>query len=380
MGTAGTSLKIFSYLLAPYVIGILLSAYVFQNDVVQASAATSAEQNRYATATATATSTTRSNNLEPVMIPALEVDPFNGLKIRVHRNGETEVCGETVTAGDDLEISKAIRSSAAFVPTFSPQAKPSTNKYSVDAILTHALSSQLLMEKDSCGIAPNPEPNLKRTAVVWDKWYDEASTRPWDSEFLKFCDMGEDRTTIQTDHDNLVKIPAAGKSSNAMSYPCHFHTREGVRVTSFEQLADLARLKKNSCENGDDELLCSADPILDLYAVQAGRVFMFATSHVGEMFELPHVTNSQGGKIVLETLSLSPRVFDIHEFFTGDESDAIVNKALSETAETHKLKRSTTGASGRNVIATRTSENAFDTHSKDAQLVKRYVRIIAASC
>jgi len=360
MGTAGAAFKICSYFLVPYAIGLLLSAYVFPNDAVVASTATATKQ---------ATTTGNIKNLKPVQIPALETDPFSGLKIRLHRNGETDACGETVISGEDMEIAKAMRSSAAFVPTFSPEARPSTNKYSVDAILTHAISSKL-MAKDSCGIAPNPEPSNRRTAKIWDMWYHGASTRPWDSEFLKFCDMGDERTTIQTDHEKLVKIPASVENTNAVSYPCHFHTREGVRVTSFEQLADLARLKKSSCAN-DDYASCSAEPTLDLYAVQAGRVFMFATSYVGETFKLPHITNPQGRKIVLETLSLSPRVFDIHDFFTGEESDAIVDKALTETAETHKLKRSTTGASGRNVIATRTSENAFDTHSKNAQAVKR---------
>lgn len=65
------------------------------------------------------------------------------------------------------------------------------------------------------------------------------------------------------------------------------------------------------------------------------------------------------------------RLPDIHNFFSGDEADKIVQNAINQKADSHKFKRSSTGSSGYNINPTRTSENAFDTHSKEAQTIKR---------
>jgi len=172
-----------------------------------------------------------------------------------------------------------------------------------------------------------------------------------------------------------------------------------VRVTSLSQLADLARevTKKKNKKNGDqgeckmddekknDQSTCSSSSSSDdddddnddsarkelhLYAVSAGRVFMFAPKYVGEVFELPHVKGPEGLPVSLEVMSLTPRVFDIYNFFNRAESKAIVDKALKETSETHRMKRSSTGASGYNLNSKRTSENGFDTHGKEAMIVK----------
>ena len=67
------------------------------------------------------------------------------------------------------------------------------------------------------------------------------------------------------------------------------------------------------------------------------------------------------------------RVFDVVNFFEEDESKAIVDKALRETSESHRIKRSSTGATGYNVNTQRTSENGFDTHGTTAVAVKMYV-------
>jgi hypothetical protein len=98
---------------------------------------------------------------------------------------------------------------------------------------------------------------------------------------------------------------------------------------------------------------------------------MFAPRHVGEIFELKHVSVPLDLPVWLEVISISPRVFDVFNFFDREESAAIVDRALAETSETHRMKRSSTGASGYNVNSKRTSENGFDTHGKVAQAVKR---------
>jgi hypothetical protein len=113
---------------------------------------------------------------------------------------------------------------------------------------------------------------------------------------------------------------------------------------------------------------------LHLYAVPAGRVFMFAPSHIGEIIDLPHVTGGDPDKpVYLEVLSVSPRVFDLVNFFSKDESATIVERALEETSESHRIKRSSTGASGYTVNSGRTSESGFDTNGPTAMTLKKYV-------
>jgi hypothetical protein len=162
--------------------------------------------------------------------------------------------------------------------------------------------------------------------------------------------MGKLKTVVQHDHEKLVRIPRYN------SLPCSYYTREGVRIESFAALSDIPGAQGEGAH---------------VYAVPAGRVFMFAPKFVGEEFHLAHVPHPENKKIYLKTLSLSPKVFDVLGFFVEAEADDIVARALEQTSESHKLKRSSTGASGYSVSSTRTSENAFDTHSKSANDLKR---------
>ena len=182
---------------------------------------------------------------------------------------------------------------------------------------------------------------------------------------LDYCDMGEDKTPILLDHKKLVKVPEG-------SLPCRFYTREGIRVNSLTQLAAIARDNKETCSQ-DDKEICDDEIMtsVHLYAVPAGRVFMFVPKFVGEIFELPHVNVTSELPVYLKVLSVNPRVFDIVNFFDKSESDDIVNKALAETSPSHKIKRSTTGTGEHTVFAKRTSENGFDTHGQTALKVKK---------
>jgi hypothetical protein len=112
-----------------------------------------------------------------------------------------------------------------------------------------------------------------------------------------------------------------------------------------------------------------------LYAVPAGRVFIFAPAYVGEIFRLDHLklVPDADKPIYLEVLSTSPKVFDIKHVFTKEEADGIVQRALAETSPTHRIKRSTTGSSENSIFNKRTSENAFDTHGKVALAVKQRI-------
>ena len=75
----------------------------------------------------------------------------------------------------------------------------------------------------------------------------------------------------------------------------------------------------------------------------------------------------------MKVLSTSPRVLDITNFFSKEESDNLVNSALQQTDEVFGFHRSTTGTSGASVFDKRTSENAWDTTGAVALAVKRYV-------
>jgi len=64
-------------------------------------------------------------------------------------------------------------------------------------------------------------------------------------------------------------------------------------------------------------------------------------------------------------------VFRLLNFFSELEADTLVNNALSETEDSYRLKRSSTGAVGYTVDSKRTSEGAFDIKSEVAMAVKR---------
>lgn len=293
------------------------------------------------------------------------------MKLAVHRNGEADACGEVTRSIDEKLITEVALS---LYPNMAASKVPNMSKYQLDAVLTQVMN--IILDNQDCGIAPNPAPGKK--SGVWDKWYKKAMARPMKSEFLKFCDMIEgDRLTVQTDHRKLQKVPARFAGMN--TFPCHFHTREGDRINSYKKLMKVVSHVESTqdlCASGALPSDTCEDVKLSLYAVPAGRVFIFATSYIGEKFVLDHIKDPSGRSTVLETISLRPKVFDMHNFFSTDEADGIVLNAIRQTADTHKFKRSSTGASGYNINPTRTSENAFDTHSQLAQKLKR--RCIAA--
>ena len=131
---------------------------------------------------------------------------------------------------------------------------------------------------------------------------------------------------------------------------------------------------ENDCEGDESTQTCVASTTkkaVHLYSVPAGRVFMFAPSYVGEIFHLPHVPGASDKTIYLEVMSLSPRVFDVFNFFNREESKQLVDRAIAEKSESHRIKRSTTGAGDKSVNSRRTSESGFDTSGKTALKIKR---------
>lgn len=221
------------------------------------------------------------------------------------------------------------------------ECKKEVDKYQLEALLTAVFAEELAAS--DCGSNDN-------------------STAP--EGFLHYCDMGVDRTIVQNDYDHLVRIPRKG------NLPCRFFSREGDRISSFEDILRMAE-KAETRECTEENDVCTDRMDLHLYAAPAGRVFMFAPSYVGEIFQISHVKDSLGQPISLEVLSLDPRVFDIYNFFSADEAHSLIDKAVKETSPTYRLHRSTTGSATASIFNKRTSENAWDTHGTLAQTIKR---------
>ena len=275
--------------------------------------------------------------------PKLE-ETFDNVAVFMHRNGNTEPCAE-FTFADFSKDFQSIIQELDKCPNWD-------DKYVVESFLTRYFHKK-----------------------VATKCHSLESDRTPEDGFYGFCDMGESRTPILLDHLKLVPIPD-NNARNATYLPCHFHNRQGVRITSFSALARNANKIHGNDQSNDTGCRACAAPYreLHLYAVPAGRVFMFAPSRVGETIDLPHVTGANPSKpVYLEVLSLQPRVFDLHNFFTRDESETLINTALKESREDYRIKRSSTGNTGYRVNPQRTSESGFDTSSKTAVQLKRCV-------
>ena len=256
------------------------------------------------------------------------LDQLAQLTLVVHENGNGEPCGVAQLHDD---VWKEILQTH-----YSPD-DCALDKYQFESFLTYVLVQH---GTDTCG----------------------------GGDLRHYCDPGPARTVVQLDHQQLVRVPAGD------TLPCRFYTRTGERLTNLHQLVGMAASNNNDCNTADtdnnSDQVCY-DHGVSLYASPAGRVFQFAPTHVGEVFELTHVQGHQGEPISLTVLSLEPRVLDITNFVSAHEATALQQKALRETSETHKLHRSTTGTAGSAVFAKRTSENAWDTHGTLAQTIKR---------
>ena len=245
----------------------------------------------------------------------------DNLFFSIHRNGEAGSCG---TAPFDVQ---ALHTAIATMDSCLDM-----NKYEVEAFLTSFFAKAL--PEESC------------------------SRKHERDGLLHYCDMSQVYTPQLLDYDALVEVPEG-------SLPCRFHTREGLRIVSVQQLVDLF---SQTCKL--DEKTCQDHTNLHLYAVPAGRPFMFAPSSVGEIFELSHVQTESGLPVTLEVMSVSPRVFDVHNFFTKEEAEAVKQEILAETRESHRIKPSTTGVE-KSAYKMRTSESGFASDGKTAVQLKQ---------
>ena len=246
---------------------------------------------------------------------------LDNLFFSIHRNGEPEPCESVPFDVQALHTALATMDNCTDM-----------NKYEVEAFLTSFFAKAL--PEESC------------------------SYKGGRKGLLHYCDMSQTNTPQLLDYDALVEVPEG-------SLPCRFHTREGLRIVSVQQLVDLF---SQTCKL--EEKTCQDHTNLPLYAVPAGRPFMFAPSYVGEIFELSHVQTASGLPVSLEVLSVSPRVFDIHNFFTKEEAESVKQEMLAESRESHRIKPSTTAVE-KTVYKMRTAENGFDSDGKMATQLKQ---------
>ena len=365
-------------------------------------------------------------------------DEFNGISIFLHRNGQAESCGNfSSSSNSSRSVDRSSDSESDSTNTTDPtlsssslsvkiifrtalqelyhlgQACPDfTNKYHVESFLTRVFVHLLSHASSQVAVCHSEDDDIHK----------HRNTRHFG--LYDYCDMGEEMTPILLDHNKLIPntiIQSSSTNDGTMSphrtytfLPCHFHTENGLRVTSLLQLTGLLRQSKtntitttttgttaestetepNNClitPEGEETCptITSNVPTtntlaqqqqqlgLHLYAVPAGRVFMHVAAYIGQEIPLDHVPGADPNeRVYLKVLSVSPAVFDLYNFFTKDESNELVQRALSETKESHRIKRSTTGTGEHHVNTRRTSESGFDTDGATSILIKKYVYFI----
>jgi len=211
----------------------------------------------------------KNNNDDAVCRTAFASNPiWDEISFAVHRNGETEHCASAPSSTDLLRKVLSLHSCQ----------EDALNKYQVESFLTEYLSSSVL---PGCGPVPHFQANVQP----------KDDELPPQGSLLEFCDMGPEFTVIQKDHASLVPVSSSG------TLPCRFYTREGLRITSIAQLAELAAnttTAATTAPEASEECVVGADGaeecstpaasdsgVVHLYAVPAGRMFMFAPSFVG---------------------------------------------------------------------------------------------------
>ncbi|ETV93664.1 hypothetical protein H310_12431 [Aphanomyces invadans] len=119
-------------------------------------------------------------------------------------------------------------------------------------------------------------------------------------------------------------------------------TGKGVHVHAYDDLHD------------DDKL----------YLVPPDFHFVWPYVEFGHRVAVESTQSPTGKPIIIESFNDSPRVFLLHDFFSAEEADQLIERTLSITDEAEKLKRSRILA--KEVNSVRTSDNAFDSTSNVA--------------
>lgn len=296
-------------------------------------------------------------------------NPLEQLQFELYRHGEPEPCGNVVTPNNNIQNN---------FKQFFLEAYANNNECNDDLFEQKYLFENLVTQ-------------MIHYTYQGSTCHSKEKERTPKDGFYGFCDMGEARTPILSDHKQLRPITTTTQKGGPKTYlPCHFHDEYGVRVASLSHLIQMARDAINNkkqtnhptsttdCSIGMDGQYTDdchrTRTELQFYAVPAGRVFIHSAKYVGQIIQLPHVSGGDPEKpVYMKVISTQPKVFDVFNFFTHAESDDLVQRALAETSETHRIKRSSTGATGYNLNDRRTSESGYDTNGATSVEVKKYV-------
>ncbi|OQR82538.1 hypothetical protein ACHHYP_15884 [Achlya hypogyna] len=157
------------------------------------------------------------------------------------------------------------------------------------------------------------------------------------------------------------------------AYLSEFVAVDGIRLVGEPE---DAKIVADRIYTGGGKLVESYDDIEAgdrLYTVAPGLLFVWPFVKVGHRVRIEAVLSPTGRPIVLESLSETPRVFHVHDFFSDAEADALVARILTIDGEHDKLQQSHVGhKSGAKVVSPhRTSENAFDQVSPPALAIRK---------
>ncbi|CAK4691410.1 hypothetical protein AeNC1_007575 [Aphanomyces euteiches] len=149
---------------------------------------------------------------------------------------------------------------------------------------------------------------------------------------------GKDLARYLSDFVDVEGIIVQGAEQTKI-YADRVFTGKGVLVNSYEDLSENDRL----------------------YLVPPDFHFVWPYIEFGHKVAIESTQSPTGKPIILESFNDSPRVFLIHDFFSSQEADQLIDRMLSISDDSQKLKRSRVRTD--EVSNIRTSENAFDTSS-----------------
>ncbi|CAI5720893.1 unnamed protein product [Peronospora destructor] len=150
-------------------------------------------------------------------------------------------------------------------------------------------------------------------------------------------------------------------------------TQEPVTTThDKENEYDVPGVVANRVYNGRGELLQTYADILSgdrLYLVAPGLLFMWPFVELGHRVTVTSEASPTKEPVIIESISESPRTFRLHNSFSGEEVDKLINRTLEIDDPANKLQQSGVRLRNSNEKAKskfRTSENAFDKISDTA--------------
>ncbi|KAE9019607.1 hypothetical protein PR003_g13292 [Phytophthora rubi] len=132
--------------------------------------------------------------------------------------------------------------------------------------------------------------------------------------------------------------------------------------------------------NGRGELLQAYAEILSgdrLYLVAPRLHFMWPFVELGHRVTVASKASPTKEPVIIESISESPRTFRLHNFFSSEEADKLIERTLEIDDPANKLQQSYVGPNDnknkKQLSKHRTSENAFDTVSETAVNIRKRV-------